>query len=394
MFSTLKIKRSFLIFIILFIFLNNLCFALKENPLYVRILILAEKNRFNIRIKGAFKLIDFKTDEVLFKGKDLNTTIFLSKQGLIFIKDRSYSIDKILIEPKSNLFELERRKYRGKILIVKENNLKFSVINFVPLEDYIKGILHREASKRWPIEALKAQAVVSRTYALYTMENRKKFDYDLGKDIYSQVYGGVFAERFRTNLAVDLTKGKVLTYEGKIFPTYFHSTCGGHTEDASLLWNIDIMPLKGVTCNFCKNSPHFYWQSVLELEKMEKLLSPFIKDGHIKDIVVVSNTESGRIYQLKIITHDGREIPISAKDFRNTVGPNLIRSTNFTLKILGDKVYFEGIGWGHGVGFCQWGGYFMAKKGYRYKDILKYYFPGSEISDLDKLGYVSDITSR
>jgi stage II sporulation protein D len=183
---------------------------------------------------------------------------------------------------------------------------------------------------------------------------------------------------------VDKTKSVVLIYQNKVFPSFFHATCAGHTEDASLLWDIDILPLKGVPCSFCRESPHFKWHSVLSLNKIEEKLAPlgYSECRNIKDIVVLERDNSGRIKNLSITT-DKKDITLSAKDFRSALGPNIIRSTNFQVSITNHDAVFEGFGWGHGVGLCQWGAYFMARRKYKYEEILRYYYPGSEISIID-----------
>jgi stage II sporulation protein D len=211
------------------------------------------------------------------------------------------------------------------------------------------------------------------------MQENKSCDFDATSDIYSQVYGGKTSERARTNKAVEETKGMVLTYKGNIFPTYYHATCAGKTEDASILWDIDIAPLKGITCNFCKDSPHFRWHAVLPLGEIEdKINRAGYKIKNIKDILILNRDASSRITNLQIITNQNDK-EISAKDFRNAIGPNLIRSTNFNLRVVNRDAVFEGLGWGHGVGMCQWGAYFMAKQGYTFEQILQYYYPGCQL---------------
>lgn len=226
------------------------------------------------------------------------------------------------------------------------------------------------------------QAIVSRTYAVYEMQENKAKDFDMTSDIYSQVYGGSTSERFRTNRAVDETKDQIITYQGKAIPAYFHACCGGHTEDASILWKINLPPLKGVPCGFCKESPHFNWHYVLTFgEIQEKLADAGYKIKNIKDIVVMGHDKSGRVTSLNLIAKN-KELKISAKDFRNAIGPNIIKSTNFTASIVKDDVIFEGLGWGHGVGLCQWGAYFMAKQDYTAEVILRYYYPGTNVETL------------
>ncbi|MCM8799987.1 MAG: SpoIID/LytB domain-containing protein [Candidatus Omnitrophica bacterium] len=349
----------------------------------MRVLIAKDISSFNLRIKGYYELIDYNNNKSLGESKNLNAKIYILN-NFIFLKDKSYNIESLLLKPKKSAhIMVDGREYRGSLLIIRRKD-KLYLINFVDLDDYIKGVLNQEVSSRWPMEVLKAQAIVSRTYALYCIQDNRSRDYDLTKDVYSQVYGGRFSERLWTNLAVNLTKGKVLLYKNEIFPAYFHATCGGATEDASQLWNIDIPPLKGVICNFCKDSPHYRWQVSLDFKSIEESLKSLgLSQISIKDIIILERTNSGRVRYLKIITTEDKQFIISAKDFRNAVGPDIIRSTNFILKVSKDKISFEGIGWGHGVGMCQWGAYFMAKRGYSYKDILKYYFPNSTLASIE-----------
>jgi stage II sporulation protein D len=100
--------------------------------------------------------------------------------------------------------------------------------------------------------------------------------------------------------------------------------------------------------------------------------------GVIKEIKILNRDNSNRIIDLEIISTKG-SLVIPAKDFRSIIGPNTIRSTNFEVSVVGTDAIFEGLGWGHGVGLCQWGAYFMAKQGYTADKILKYYYPGSDV---------------
>lgn len=351
-----------------------------QQPKYIRVAIIQDVESLRLKIHGFYEVIDSLSKEILCRGKNLNTTATAYKGGVLLgdIKSKTNKLFIKSLDPDAVI--IDGRRFRGNIELIKKDNLHLLVINDINLEDYIKGVLYHESSHYWPQEALKAQAVASRTYAVYQMGENKLKDYDVSSDIYSQVYGGKTSERYRSNKAVDATGGIILAYKGKVFPTYFHATCGGHTEDASKLWNINIIPLKGVVCSFCKDSPHFSWHTVLSLNEIEKKLKESnFKINQIKDIQILGRNSSGRITDLKIISPK-EEIKVSAKDFRNIIGPNIIRSANFTLEIAGRDAVLEGVGWGHGVGLCQWGAYFMAKQGYKYKEILKYYYPQSEIS--------------
>jgi len=338
-----------------------------------------------LKIRGPYEMIDSKTKEVLFRGSDLNTTVMVAKTGIMlgYIKPKA---NDILIRPKDpDAVSVNNRVFSGDIEFIKKDNLNFLVVNVIGLEDYVKGISIREISHYWPPEALKAEVIAFRTFAVYKIEESAGKDYDLTSDIYSQVYGGKAAERFRINKAVDETRGLVLTYKNKVIPAFYHATCAGHTEDVSVLWNINIAPLKGVVCNFCKDSPHFRWHYVAPVDEVkEKLANTRYKIKDFKDLITVGRDASGRITDLEIVSA-GKDIKISAKDFRNIIGPNVIKSTNFQVNLVNNDFVFEGFGWGHGVGLCQWGAYFMAKEGHNCQDILQYYYPGSQISDLNNI---------
>ncbi len=317
---------------------------------YVRVAIIQDTGSLRLAINGFYKIIDSQTQKVLERGKSISTTVICDKNGIL-LSGKYFASQKLLIcadDPES--IAINGRKFRGNIQFIKKENLHLLVINDIELEDYIKGILYHEISHYWPQEVIKAQAIVCRSYAVYQAKQNSAKDYDLTADIYSQVYGGKTSERYRTNKAIGETKGLVLIYQRKVFPAYFHATCAGHTEDASLLWNIALAPLKGVVCNFCKDSPHYNWHYVIALKEVEAALTKADKPcGTIKSISILGKDNSGRITDLKIETTKN-SIIIPAKDFRIILGPNNIRSTNFNLSVEGYDAVFEGVGWGHGGG--------------------------------------------
>jgi len=247
-------------------------------------------------------------------------------------------------------------------------------------------VLYHEVSHHWPMEALKAQAVAARTYALYSINPAGK-PYDVTNDIYSQVYGGKSSERYRTDLAVEHTRGQVLTYNGRLIPAYFHATCGGMTEDAHELWNVDdIPPLRGVPCSFCQNSPHMHWKKNFRLKNIQDALNLHgYKVGSIKEISIVDKDRSERINHLKITQKNGQDLVIRGKDFRDLMGPNVIMSNNYEITMRGYYVDLAGKGWGHGVGMCQWGALGMARQQFNYKQILAYYYPQAALLNYHEL---------
>ena len=347
---------------------------------HVRVAIMKDAASVSIKINGFFQILDAGGKIVLYRGKNLKTTVTAYRGGIL-MGGRNFNSNKILVSTYgSDVIIINGRLFRGSIQFIKEGSSGLLVTNHIGLEDYIKGIMYHEASHYWPMEALQAQAIVCRTYAIYSCQQNKPKDYDVTSDIYSQVYGGMTSERYRTNQAVEKTHGLILTYRNNVIPAYYHATCAGHTEDASLLWNIDIAPLKGKPCGFCKDAPHFNWHYVVSSgEIKEKLQDAGYLISNIEKIMILGRDKSGRITELKIISGK-KDLKVSAKDFRNIIGPNIIKSTNFKVKIIKDDIVFEGFGWGHGVGLCQWGAYFMAKQGYNAKQILQYYYPGTQLT--------------
>jgi stage II sporulation protein D len=377
------IRRSTLLLTLLvtsYLLLVTNCNA--QSAGYIRVAVLQDVPSLNLKVLGRYEIIDSVTQKALSGGYNLKTTVTAYKNEILLGKITSNTPKLFIKTNEAGIILINGRRFRGNIELIKKENARLMAVNYIGLEDYIKGILYHEASHYWPMEALQAQAIVSRSYAVYQMHENKLKDYDVTSDIYSQVYGGKASERARTNNAVDATSGEVIAYKNKVVPAYFHAVCGGHTEDASLLWDIDLPPLKGVSCNFCKDSPHFNWHYVLTLEEIEqKLLDAGLKISGIKHIAILGKDTSGRITDLNIVSGK-KDFKISAKDFRNIIGPNIIKSTNFSVNVIKHDAVFEGFGWGHGVGLCQWGAYFMAKQGYTTEQILKYYYPGIDVKTI------------
>jgi len=380
-------KKIIRILIILFCTISLLGFSQPPLPPksgeIVRVAIIKDKPSLRLLIKGPFSIYSLNTNELLAEYKSLRTSIVTPTNYGIKVGHYSYfKIFGIKIIPKKDAtIFVNKRRFRGQVDIVRQQDMSLLVVNHIDVESYIRGVLYHEVSHKWPLEAIKAQAVVARTYALYQAKVNDTKDYDLTSDIYSQVYGGRTSEKYRTNKSVNRTLGEYLTFEGEMFPTYYHATCAGHTEDASRLWNIDLPPLKGVECDFDSKSPHIRWKKNLRLKDIQiRLIKAGKKIGLIKQINVMERNNTGRIDKLEIIDRRDSKIYISGKEFRMIVGPNIIRSTNFTVKMRGYYADFVGKGWGHGVGLCQWGAKAMADCGFKYDEIIKYYYPGSEIA--------------
>ena len=287
----------------------------------------------------------------------------------------------------SSYLKVNEREYRGKIKIIRESGQALTVINELGIEEYLYGVIREEISPAWPLEAVKAQAVAARTFALNQLGRHEEAGFDLCATTHCQVYGGASSEDPRSLAAVDKTQGEVLTYRGKLIYAPYHATCGGSTEDVTRVWSdLKRLPyLKGTRDGFCRDSPHYRWSARLSLREIEGALKIFgFKTGRIVSIAPLKQSRAGRISRLKI-NHSRGVLKVSANAFRLAVGPSLVRSTVFRMEKEGSGyLKFRGKGWGHGVGLCQWGARGMALKGYDYKEILRHFYPKTKINKIAK----------
>ncbi len=328
-----------------------------------------------------------------------SNTLTISSQGPVIVKagnkilKREKRLEEIVLKRKSNFIKLGRGRYKTLDFISKgfpisvndkaySGNIRMSVrqkqlfaVNYVDIESYLKSVVPSEMFSTWPIEALKAQAVVARTYALYRRAGPSK-EYDLCSGVKSQMYKGVDSETSRTNMAVYLTEKMCLYDNRKPVPTYFHSTCGGHTINADSVWGKALDSIEGVDCKFCKDSPHYKWKKSIGRKKLGKILSKkWYELGKIKKIMIVKD----KPYRIFIEDKYGKSQVLDMSKFRFLVGSEIIRSNNFKVKVGWFRVKFKGNGWGHCVGLCQWGAHGMALKGYSYKQILQHYYPNLDL---------------
>ncbi len=294
--------------------------------------------------------------------------------------NEQFKIYGALIHPTDDKFTLNGVQYRGDLIVIRGKDMTLLFINYVNIEDYLRGVLPVEVSPHWSPEALKAQAVVSRTYAVFSEVSSLYADYSMKKTVASQLYGGMRAENDVTDKAINDTKGEVLTYKETIFPGYFHANCGGHTTRPDTVWYVKPHPvLRGVASPYCKDTKHYSWSLGISSEGIEEaLISRGFAVGSVYDIRAKEKDDSGRITSFEIITSKGT-VDIKGNDFRLALGPEKLRSTKIETIIRDRNSFiFEGFGWGHGVGFCQWGAKVMADEGYTYNEILKHYFPSSK----------------
>jgi stage II sporulation protein D len=299
-----------------------------------------------------------------------------------------------------HIFSINGDEYRGKLeIIINPDGNSFDVINFIPLEPYLAGVVGAEMPDYWEPEALKAQAIAARTYCLYIKkrfgENR---NWDISKTQANQVYAGVKAESAQIWDVINKTYGQVLVcrhHDGNedIFPTYYSSVCGGHTENSEHVFGDSFEPLAGVVCPYCKDVAKltFFFWPMAQIDKTtitNRLFQRYPKLkrlGEITDILPSEQSEYGtfsRLTKIKIAGSTGQSDFLRAEDFRLAIDPTgrQLKSTScLIIKWDGKWAFLAGKGWGHGVGMCQHGAEGLARDGKTASQILQYYYPGSTI---------------
>ncbi|MEE8319965.1 MAG: SpoIID/LytB domain-containing protein [bacterium] len=334
-------------------------------------------------------LVNESKEQVLFRGKKLQvlrlsdnrwTAIVggLSRasvsyrNGLVALDGTSVREGQLAVHSKSGTVTVSGRKYKGRILILPDGG-GLAVVNEVPLEKYLAGLVNAEISSKWPMEAVKAQVVAARTYALYKMGKSEGF-YHLRSDVSDQVYLGAAAEDKRALKAVRSTRGEVLKYGNELIPAFYHSNCGGITADAADVWGVPHPALKSTECSFCSDAPYGHWRLTLSWAELQKAINGLYPGtGRVKSITVRKRSGDGRVTILAVVTEKGR-ILVDSGDFRKEVGYDRLPSTLFRMGGGDGNVIFEGRGFGHGVGLCQWGAKGASERGWDYVRILgKFY---------------------
>ncbi len=299
----------------------------------------------------------------------------------IRINSLVFPIRSIRVESPDGIIAINGKRYRGYIVLWDNGKGTFDVVNHVMLEDYLRSVVAAEMPKAWPVEALKAQAVAARTYALFRRQEMNDNYFDVETNVMDQVYGGVANEDPRTDEAVSGTAGMILLYKNQIARTFFHANCGDRTEDGSEVFHkVNTPYLRSVPCAYGKRSPYYTWQFSLRMGEIEAALGRAgLHRGKISSLAAQSRTKTGRVKTLAV--RNGRDVKmVNAVDFRLALGAARLKSTRFTIQKQGTLMTFKGIGYGHGVGLCQWGAKGMADERRTFRDILGKYYPGATVA--------------
>jgi stage II sporulation protein D len=369
---------------------------------WIRVLLLDDIQSCTVIASSSFSVINAQTRsiEARFEEPDARVKIGISG-GRIVVGGQVVSGGQVIIFPnRPHIFNLNGSEYRGKLkLIVNADGKSFDAINLVPLEPYLAGVVGAEMPYYWEPAALQAQTIAARTYCLYI---KKRFgggrNWDVKRTAAHQVYLGVAVESVQIWDAVNKTHGRVLVCNHPdgtedIFPTYYSSTCGGHTENSKHVFGDSFPPLVGRPCPYCRGvAKHsfFFWPTA-QFDKAgvtTRLLHRYPKLKHLGKVKEMRTAKQSkydgfsRMTLVKLTGSNSKSEFLRAEDLRLTIDPsgNKLRSTICQIRSMGDKwVFLLGRGYGHGVGMCQCGAQGMAREGKTAREILLHYYPNSQI---------------
>ena len=279
---------------------------------------------------------------------------------------------------------LDGRRYRG-ALELRHKGGGLTAVNIVPVDDYLRSVVPEEMPVDWPAEAIKAQSVAARSFALASCGRHAGEGYDLCTTTHCQLYTGTAAEKSASNAAIKATRGEVLTYGGKPIEALFHTDSGGMTENSEDVWGSHVPYLRAAKDTPTKTMP---WTKTISRADLERKLAAKGHDiGKIRSIALSplaigraakDRTASGRVKTMTVKGTKGTAT-LSGTTWRSLLG---LKSTLFDAKLTKDAVTFTGYGSGHGLGISQWGAKRLAESGKSYADILHHYYTGTTLQQL------------
>jgi len=363
----------------------------------------------SVSAQHGFQVFDLTTSRKLLFTRWNSTSLKfqITSRGFGFLKNTN--LRTVEIKPfRKGLVYLNGKGYRGKFKLFEDRFGKITVVNLVDLESYLYGVIKSEMLINSPLEALKAQAVVARTYAI---KNQKKFQTELGfgltDDVRSQVYNGIEDEHPIARKVVKMTRGRIAIHDDTPISAFYHSSCGGSTLNSKDWHGKSIPYLLSKPCPYCEVYKDYGWKVEFPYSKIKNQLRV---RGH--KIAVIEGLKArtrpdGRLSGVEI-QHSSGTIKLTGTKFRQLMGASVVRSTMVATEDVNlasnskasDKaemailsiiygqmqkyrsVTFKGTGFGHGVGLCQWGAKGLALKGFNFEKILKYYYSGVAIKKL------------
>ena len=389
-------------------------------------------NELKLYSDDGFEVRDIYSNLSLFQSFEKSIVLKLNGQNYdiydaqgAFLSSMATNKSMKIQSPSSSPIKINNKRYRG-YLTFDTVDKQLTAINNVGLEEYLYGVVPREMPSTFSYEALKAQAVAARSYAICSVTRNKDKSFDLYDTVSSQVYGGFDAEKDNVRKAVDETRGQILLSDGKVVNATYSSSNGGYTTDANDVWGAKYKYLISKEDKYSINEPNYNWNFEINANDLiNGLKKQGINVNSINKIYIKENNNSKRVKTIAIM--DGnKEVLIDNNKFKNAIGANKFKSSMYTVEASGvsastitpendndgevtvlfedgvaifisdeasdkaspspaisanAKIKIAGHGWGHGVGLSQWGANNMGKAGLKYDEILKFYYDGAEISN-------------
>jgi stage II sporulation protein D len=359
-----------------------------------------------IAVRGPYEIRSGK--EVLRRGDEMGWTEVTGSGGIrlggtsfepgpvavVPLRDGTLEVEYVR-DQRGNPVRPAAVRYHGSLLIHALAEGKLALVNEVDLEDYLKGVVGKEMNLAEGTEALKAQVIAARSYAVHEqrlerLRRVKGEKFDLYDDERSQVYGGLERETDLASRLVDATRGLFLVYEGQLVRAFYSSACGGNTEPA---WEVlgeeggRIPPLAGRKCGYCERRAIHRWETPAVIPKreiVERCLPKEFQGSRLRTLEVTRTLPGGHALELTAtLEGTSKTVQLHAQDFKRGLSSVRLRSTLWDrIEDKGDTVAISGRGFGHGAGMCQVGAYEMAKDGRTAAEILEYYFPEAAVRKL------------
>ncbi len=374
---------------------------------FVRILVENDTPEVNISSHGSYSLegLEGEKSSVYYASHPIQIRPEHGMMSVSAKRDRiGGRFDEVLVMPRGKGYlEYNGKGFRGMLRILR-HGMNLRVINVVHLDDYLKGVVPPEMGKVTSddLEAIKAQAVAARTYSMSRLSQYPGEPYDMRNDVTDQLYEGVEAEVPLVSEAIEATRGYVIKFEDAFITAYYHSTCGGYTDDIEEVWDKPAAPyLRAVDdSGACDWSKYYRWHESYTAQQLKMRLEQYLsadrgREVHLDDITdirIISRTAGGRVAEMIVKT--ASRTYTFGKDrirwvFKRSSNPELIlQSARFNVEPVYDdsgrlvKVDFDGGGYGHGVGMCQCGAMGMARKGRKFDQILTFYYRHTNIVKL------------
>lgn len=382
----------------------------------VRVAIATAAPRGRLTASGSWRLHDHAGRGVLARGSGGDEWMVEHRRGRIRAVrgdgvPTAWRAEPLILRPLAAgaLVEWDGKRYRGELTITARDS-GLLVVNRLPLEEYLRGVVPLEIGPRTSAEraAVEAQAVAARSYTMVRLGGGRTRPYDLLSTVSDQVYGGAGAETAVGDEAVRRTAGLVITFAGRVVNAPYSAVCGGSTAEVSESWirQPDQPYLKRVSDRipgteryYCDASPKFSWVRTFTGDELSTVLDRYLgryaplrgRAGVPRMIAIDGRSPSGRVSSFVVTTDRGRYV-LRGDDIRwvmRTPGGEILNSSYFSIESLIERggrigsLTLRGNGNGHGIGMCQWGAIGRARAGQDFREILRTYYPGTSVAPVD-----------